>query len=109
LYFDEGGCAVSTSNPREPRPRWVYWTIPYNTRRPQAVQLLFVWIPQLGLSFMMLVLATERDSVLSRISCVVLAVATAVLLGVVLWHWLAIRWVDRHGKWTEPPQPSSHP
>ena len=86
--------------PTQPRPRWVRFALGSSSTRSTAYSQLGTL--GLNLAICLLLTAVEADSK-TRLGQIAFGVALAglVLNGILLlWVWLAFRWVDQKGQWT---------
>jgi len=83
----------------EPRPLWVRMVVRDKMKRPAALVVVGIFV--LLACHCLLTVAVESASrfVLGAIA-LPLGIAGTCLCGIgAVWCWLAIRWVDRNGKW----------
>lgn len=88
-----------TESPAQLRPRWVRYALGRISTRKSALSQCTV----LGLNLALLGCITtplsETDTVFGKIGFGVALAGIVVNLVLILWVWLAVRWVDRNGQW----------
>jgi hypothetical protein len=82
------------------RPLWVKWMLWGVKDRAEAIILFWLWT---GAAFAPILFAFWNPL---PIVVLVMLLWTPGMLASVLWFRLAIRWVDKHGKWPPPRGPA---
>lgn len=77
------------------RPWWVRLGVWPTRRRMTAVTLNFVVL----FAFIVVLLVVSRGWAVGRSFSLRLYAVLAILCVFVPWGWLAIRWIDKHGRW----------
>jgi hypothetical protein len=79
------------------RPRWVRFAAPAKSTRREATGGMMS--TAILLAMCLLFMVGRSDSLLGQVGLVVGMASVCLLLGLLVWTWLAIRWVDRNDKW----------
>jgi hypothetical protein len=82
----------------KPRPRWVRFAAPAGWTRRQAFGGMISNAIWMGICLFFVV--GRSDSILGQVGLVVGLACVCLLLGLLVWTWLAIRWVDRNDEWS---------
>ena len=83
----------------EPRPLWVRLVNREGMKRPAAlvVVILFCLLACFGL--LLVVIESGSSSILGALAFPLALTSACLSTAGALWCWLAVRWVDRKGKW----------
>ncbi len=90
-----------SKTPTQPRPWWVRFAVGRASTRKTA---LFTNFTIMGCNLLLLLfciigLLTASEALFGTIALVVALAATASEVILILWTWLAVRWMDRNGQW----------
>jgi len=83
----------------ERRPLWVRFAAREGTKRQTAVGQVGGFVLLTGIGLSMAAIQSGSNSFLGGLALPLGMVEACLCAGAALWSWLAVRWVDRNGKW----------
>jgi hypothetical protein len=79
-------------------PWWVRFVVPAGGKRREAFSRHYYIIFQIGLALYILCIS-DHTTLLGRIGFVLLLISLCVSVALIVWIWVAIRWMDRRKLW----------
>jgi hypothetical protein len=88
---------------KQQRPKWVRLAVPAGTKRQVAKVQIGCIVLITGIGLLVTALGSGSSSFLGAVELPVGLGLAVMGGGAALWSWLAVRWVDRNGKWGKQP------
>jgi hypothetical protein len=84
-------------------PLWVRFAARERTIRRTALAQVTTFSLLAAIGFLIAAFESGSTSFLGALAVPFGLTAAGLCAGAALWSWLAVRWVDRHGTWEQPP------
>ena len=83
----------------DPRPLWVRWVVRAEMKRTAALALVSMFGLLTAIGLLAAAIESASSSFLGALAVPIGLAGAGLCAAGAVWSWLAVRWVDRNGKW----------